>query len=100
MRRLGLAVVLVLAACGGGHEFDEDAVRRDLGLRYPAATDEQVDRAVDALRDSCSVDDDAFEFVVAAAVDEGDGGVDDLLVACPERTQAVLDDFVKAGIVD
>lgn len=96
MKRCGtVAVLLVLAGCGGGSDdgFDEDAVRANLEMRYPAAGPAKVDAAVDAMRDMCNTDDAAFEIVLAmASADDADVGIDDLERACPERTRQALAD--------
>lgn len=84
-----VAAFLVLAACGGGSsEFDEDAVRANLERRYPSGRAAAIDEVVEAQRDMCEGSDDEFKYVVAIKVD--DGTVGDLLIACPERTEKVL----------
>lgn len=80
----------MIAGCGGGGEFNEDALRADLVRRNPDSSMDAINQVVDAQRDMCQGDDREFALTVALVIDENPELLDGLMIACPNRTSDVL----------
>lgn len=89
---VGVALAsLAVSACGGGSDrggFDEEALRVAIVARATNTSGDAVDRAVDAIREACTSDND---FVLPMMHDDTPAMFELAEVACPERTALVTD---------
>lgn len=91
MRRTAFALLVTLAACGGGQSADRDALRDRAEQLFPNAAN--MEELIDAYAETCEMDDDqTFAITVNMAQAEDANRVELLRAACPDRVADALNE--------